>query len=663
MKKIISSSLVILLAMPFLFAQPIRNWGTYYGGTIDDYGQSCATDQWGNVYLAGETGSSSSVATSGAFQTTFAGGGYDTYLVKFNSAGVRQWATYYGGSGDDRGNACTVDPGGNVYLAGWTSSSSSIASAGSYQTASGGGIYDAFLVKFNSSGARQWATYFGGPADDRGFSCSADLAGNVYVAGQTMSASGIATAGAHQTSNGGGADDAFLVKFSSAGVLQWATYYGNTGDDGGYTCATDQNQNIYLGGLTSSASGTAIATPGAHQTSIGGGVNVTDAFLVKFNSAGARQWGTYYGGTSFEYGYGCATDLLNNVYLTGNAASAGSIATAGSHQSAKGGLQDAFLVQFNSAGVRQWGTYYGGPDQDETYGCATDANNNVYISGWSISDAAIATAGAHQSINNGSFLGTHDAFIAKFNSGGIRQWGTYYGDVDEETGYSCAADMLGNVYLAGGTISTTSSIISTAGAHQTAFGGGMQDAFLVQFGASVLNVELLSFTGYNENQYNVLEWVTATEVNNDYFIVERKNGTKSSWMEAGTVNAAGNSSGDKEYSFTDMQAGQGISYYRLREVGYDGGISFSPVIRVDAGQLPAVLVFPNPAAEKLHYVFPAKSDDAVVCQVTDILGNVVLKEMTRKEGIVYCGNISISRIPQGAYFLNVGDMHTPFIKR
>ena len=73
---------------------------------------------------------------------------------------------------------------------------------------------DAFLVKFNSSGVRQWGTYYGGTGDDKGRSCATDASGNIYLAGQTRSNSGIATTGAHQTTSGG-SDDAFLVKFDA----------------------------------------------------------------------------------------------------------------------------------------------------------------------------------------------------------------------------------------------------------------------------------------------------------------------------------------------------------------------------------------------------------------------------------------------------------------
>ena len=117
----------------------VRLWGTYYGGLVwdSDFGQSCATDANGNVYLTGQTGSSDGIATAGAHQTIYQFP-LDAFLVKFNSSGVRQWGTYYGGSQIEYGYSCATDANGNVYLTGHTRSSDGIATAGGHQNTVGG---------------------------------------------------------------------------------------------------------------------------------------------------------------------------------------------------------------------------------------------------------------------------------------------------------------------------------------------------------------------------------------------------------------------------------------------------------------------------------------------------------------------------------------------
>ena len=111
-------------------------WATYYGGIDLDYIHSCTTDASGNVYAAGSACSQSGIA-SGGHQTVF-GGSSDLLLVKFNAAGVRQWATYYGGPGEEGAMSCTTDAAGNVYLTGFGSSTTGIASGG-FQNTYGGG--------------------------------------------------------------------------------------------------------------------------------------------------------------------------------------------------------------------------------------------------------------------------------------------------------------------------------------------------------------------------------------------------------------------------------------------------------------------------------------------------------------------------------------------
>ncbi|MDI1353776.1 MAG: T9SS type A sorting domain-containing protein [bacterium] len=405
---------------------------------------------------------------------------------------TRSWGTYYGASSDDRGNACTTDAIGNVYLCGITYNGSGtiIATSGSHQSTIGPGGAG-FLAKFNGTGTRLWGTYYGGNGD-AAYGCCTDAGNNVYLSGGTGAASStslIATTGCHQPLFGG-SGDAFLVKFNASGVRQWSTYYGDTGAEWGYSCATDGSNNVYMAGITASGASTMIATPGSHQSTNMSGANNYDAFLVKFNSSGVRQWGTFYGGTSLEWNSVCSADIGGNVYLAGYTASSGGtyIATPGSHQAVYGSTAtcyNAYLAKFNSNGIRSWGTYYGGICS-LGYGCATDLNGDVYLSGYSnaTSGTIIATASSHQPTCASTF--GSDAFLAKFNTNGVRQWATWYGGTGSETDGHCATDGSNNVYLTAVTASnsTTQTFAGTPGSYQYNYGGGQRDAFLVKFNSS-----------------------------------------------------------------------------------------------------------------------------------------------------------------------------------
>ena len=186
-------------------------WGTYYGGSGDDQGGGISIDGSGNVYMIGYTSSSTGIATTGSYQSSYAGGGSDVFLAKFNSSGNLIWGTYFGGPGQDFGYGVSSDNFGNVYFAGSTTSNTNISTIGAYQTSNGGG-YDAFLAKFSSSGAEDWATYYGGTGDDGALGLCTDVNGNIFMTGSTASSNAISTSGAYQTAYAGG-EDAFFAKF------------------------------------------------------------------------------------------------------------------------------------------------------------------------------------------------------------------------------------------------------------------------------------------------------------------------------------------------------------------------------------------------------------------------------------------------------------------
>ena len=452
---------------------PTLNWSTYYGQSSFEFDGKVTTDLLGNVLVTGITSSGFGMATSGAYQVTL-GGVRDAFILKLNSNGSRQWATYYGGAGDDQGLGIVADSSGNVLVTGFTTSNNGIVTTGALQTIFGG-IIDAFIVKFNSSGVRQWGTYYGGTDFDYGYAITTDMSGNLYFTGRTKSTSGIASIGAYQT-NLGGNGDGYIVKLNSAGILQWGTYYGGPGDEHSNDIEIDNSGNILITGATISS--TNISTIGAHQTIYGGNI---DAFIVKFNSSGTLQWGTYYGGAGDDQGSCIAVDALGNVLVSGYTSSLSGIAVQGAHQTILGGNDDAFIVKLFSSGTLYWGTYYGGTGVDYVKGIITDALDNVIVIGVTNSITGIATTGSYQSFLRGDF----DAFIVKFNAWSVRQWGSYFGGTEDDFGTGVAIDVSGNVLVSGYTYSSTN--IATSGSHQILFGGST-DAFIAKF--STTNVGL-----------------------------------------------------------------------------------------------------------------------------------------------------------------------------
>jgi len=179
----------------------------------------------------------------------------DAFILKFNSNGVRLWATYYGGSSWDYAYSVATDPQGNVYVVGVTYSTNFPVynpGGGAYFQGSNGGGYDAFILKFNSSGERLWATYYGGNDWDEAYSVVTDPQGNVYVVGDTRSTDFTVYnpgGGAYFQGSNAGYTDAFILKFNSSGERLWATYYGGNYPDEAYFVATDPQGNVYVVGV------------------------------------------------------------------------------------------------------------------------------------------------------------------------------------------------------------------------------------------------------------------------------------------------------------------------------------------------------------------------------------------------------------------------------
>ncbi len=272
-----------------LVIDPTLDWATYYGGIGNDDVSAMAIDAGGNAYLTGSTVSITGIATTGAFQTMF-GGFQDGFICKFDSTGALLWGTYFGGSGWDGLTAVVTDPAsGGVYVGGYTESSG-FGTPGVFQPLFGPvAEVNAILFKFDASGARTWCTYFGN-YNEYIQSLALDTAGKIFAGIYCQSTGGMATAGAYQTSSGGGWEG-MVAAFTPTGARLWSTYFGGTADDFGQAIATDGAGNVYFSGATSSSG---LASAGAMQTAYGGG---QDGFLARFSNTGTFQWCTYYGGS------------------------------------------------------------------------------------------------------------------------------------------------------------------------------------------------------------------------------------------------------------------------------------------------------------------------------------------------------------------------------
>ncbi|MGZ3931417.1 MAG: T9SS type A sorting domain-containing protein, partial [Bacteroidia bacterium] len=381
------------------------------------------------------------------------------------------WGTYFGGSGIDIFYALHVDPFGYIYASGDSNSTSNVASPGAHQTVYGGGIDDAVFAKFNTNGQRMWSTYYGGTMHDISVTITVDSNKDVIFAGHTESTGAIATSGAYNTFFSAGYD-VFVAKFDSSGVNKWGTYYGDTGTEEAFSVDVDASNTIYITGFTNSLFG--ISTGGAYQPINGGN---TDAFIATFDATGSNLlYGTYYGGTGDDQGTAIKVANTGIIYITGNTTSPNNMSSPGAHQLSQGSSDDGFLACFTPAGLRSWGTYFGGNDVDYITGMLLDAANNIIFSGSTESTNAISTAGAYQPTLAVAL--NYDGYFAKFSPAGKQKLGTYFGGTNTDYAKGITMDNTGKIYIAGETQSTNA--IASPGAYiTTAPGSG--DAYLAKF--------------------------------------------------------------------------------------------------------------------------------------------------------------------------------------
>jgi hypothetical protein len=160
-------------------------WSSYIGASGDDLAHSASFNNFHKIYVSGSTASTSGMATIGSDQSMNGGGAFDGFLAQFDLDGQKNWATYIGGEGQDKGYGLAVDELSNVYIGGITSSETNIYENG-FQESNAGGI-DLFFALYDSLGVKKWSSYLGGAGDDQMRSMSADENSKVLFAGITAS--------------------------------------------------------------------------------------------------------------------------------------------------------------------------------------------------------------------------------------------------------------------------------------------------------------------------------------------------------------------------------------------------------------------------------------------------------------------------------------------
>ena len=177
----------------------------------------------------------------------------------------------------------------------------------------------------------------------------------------------------------------------------------------------------------------------------------------------------------------------------------------------------------------------------------------------------------------------------------------------------------------------------------------------------ILPIELLTFSGYNAGDVNELFWSTSSELNSDYFSLE-KSTAGITYESIGNIPAAGFSTDQREYQFTDFKPNHGLNYYRLKMIDKDQTFSYSNVvlIQLHADGLITAVVSPNPTIDNINIQIQSDKDEVVILQLTDELGRILKTKKWEVTQGINVTSIYTEDLPSAIYFLK---LHRPVTGR
>ncbi|MDH7490255.1 MAG: SBBP repeat-containing protein [Anaerolineae bacterium] len=407
-----------------------------------------------------------------------------------------RYATFLGGSGSESAWGIHVNEDGQAYVAGWTRSVNFPAVHGPGYDTSFNGWEDVFVVKLAADGmSLLYATFLGGSDADQCADMAVDALGYAYVTGQTASSNFPAAAGPGYDTTINGGWDVFVVKLNPSGTgIAYATFLGGSHYDWGKGIALDNLGRAYVVGQTRSGNLMPPGLPG-YDTTLNGD---DDGFLFRVEASGmALGYGTYLGGSKYEYAHAVAVDDLGQAYVVGPTRSVDFPAVDGpGYDVTHNGELDVFVVKMNAAGTSlAYGTFLGGEDEDVGRGIFVDSARRAFVVGKTSSSNFPAGPGFDTSYNLAG-----DAFAVQLlPDGSSLAYATFLGGTLTE--YACDVVVAedGTAYIAGYTKSAGFPVTSGPGYDKSI--NGDYDAFLVRLSASGMAVLYGTFVGGADTDY------------------------------------------------------------------------------------------------------------------------------------------------------------------
>ncbi len=359
------------------------------------------------------------------------------------------FSSFLGGAGDEHMDvsyafgSTAVDSKGNIIVVGRTTSADFPLKDAFQENLNG--YSDGIISKFHPNGSLIFSTYLGGLAQEVPTDVAVDSEDNIIVAGVTGSPDFpvVNALKSNSTCVSGGTVDGFITKFSEDGQsLLFSTFFGGDRNDWLYTMNIDSTGRIAISGTTDS---TDFPLLNPYQDTHAGAL---DVFLSLIEADGqSLLFSTYIGTAGVDHGRRVDFDSLGNVLVAGMSA-IGDLATEGVYQEEHaGGSSDAFLAKFNQTGIMEYLTFLGGEDIEWGVDFAIDSEDNVVITGFTMSDE-FPTSDPYQDM----CAGYADIFITKLTPDGQSlAFSTYLGGSSPDYGNAITIDSYDRIIVTGQT--------------------------------------------------------------------------------------------------------------------------------------------------------------------------------------------------------------------
>jgi Secretion system C-terminal sorting domain len=307
--------------------------------------------------------------------------------------------------------------------------------------------------------------------------------------------------------------------------------------------------------------------------------------------------------------------------------------------------KDAFIQKLDASGNFIWAKNVGSTLADQGCSINVDATGNVYTAGFFKSTGDFDPG---PGVYNLTASGMDDIFFLKLDASGNFSWALKFGAGINDQGYASLTAVGGSVYASGFFGQTVDFDPGPGTWNLTS--AGANDVFVIKLNEiQVLPVELLSFTAIPEDNNKIkLNWLTASEINNDYFTVERSTDANS-WESATLVDGNGNTNTAIQYETWDYTPYSGISYYRLKQTDFDGQFSYSAIVAVNLSPGGEIIIS-NPVANELE-VWSSEFRDKSELTIYNVIGERVYEQPQTLN--LKPQTVDVSQLPSGIYFVNL----------